>query len=479
MTLVPTVLSVAAGFCIFAGILHLIIGLSRRPRDWLHITFALSSLAIAGNSLSVIAIHTADSVDAYVAAFKYGFGPTILVVMIGLIWFVALYTGVRPRNFLLVMSLWFTGIIILMLVLPNGILFAEVLSIRPITMPWGEQFVLAQTTPHPLRLINDLFMLTYFGFLLFATYRQFRRGDRRRARVLALAVILFFSSVIFDTLVDTGLLDSIYTNEIAFLGFVIAMSIQLNSEIIETEAELDLHRVKLESLVEERTAELEATHAQLLAHAQETAVAEDRSRLARDLHDVITQILFSINLIAMGLPRLWKRDPAMAERSTNELQRLTSGALADMRIMLRELRPHSITATNLDTLLIQLCDGLAARHDIPLDVSVDLTCEVPPKVHVALYRIAQETMNNIAKHANASQVSVDVTCDDRTVYLSIRDDGYGFDMDRVPAERMGLEIMRERAAGIGADLTIRSQPEAGTTVAVAWPINQSGEDADE
>ena len=63
---------------------------------------------------------------------------------------------------------------------------------------------------------------------------------------------------------------------------------------------------------------------------QETTIAEERSRLARDLHDVVTQILFSINLIAMGLPRLWKHDPAMAERSTNELQRMTRGALADI-----------------------------------------------------------------------------------------------------------------------------------------------------
>ena len=428
MAVVPTVLSIAAGFCIFAGILHLIIGLSRRPHDWLHITFALSSLAIGANSLSVIAIHTADSVDAYVAAFKYGFGPTILGVLIGLIWFVALYTGVRPRNFLLVMSLWFTGIIILMLVLPNGILFAEVISLRPVSMPWGEQFVLAQTIPHPMRLINDLFMLTFFGFLLFATYRQFRRGDRRRAWILALAVILLFLSVIFDSLVDIGLIDSIYTNGIAFLGFVIAMSIQLNSEIIKTEKELDLYRVKLEILVDDRTTELEAAHAQLLAQVQETTIAEERSRLARDLHDVITQILFSINLIAMGLPRLWQRDPAMAERSTNELQRLTRGALADMRIMLRELRPHTITATKLETLLTQLCEGIAARHDIPLDVNIDPICDLPPNVHVALYRISQETMNNIAKHAEASQVSLHLACDEGAIQLIIRDDGQGFEI---------------------------------------------------
>jgi signal transduction histidine kinase len=96
-----------------------------------------------------------------------------------------------------------------------------------------------------------------------------------------------------------------------------------------------------------------------------------------------------------------------------------------------------------------------------------------------LYRIAQETMNNIAKHAEASQVSLRLSCDEWTINLFIRDDGHGFDINKVPSEHMGLEIMRERAAGIGADLTIKSQPGDGTTVAVAWPIPQNGEDADE
>jgi signal transduction histidine kinase len=181
----------------------------------------------------------------------------------------------------------------------------------------------------------------------------------------------------------------------------------------------------------------------------------------------------------MGLPRLWQRDPAMAERSTNELQRLTHGALADMRVMLRELRPHTITSTKLETLLTQLCEGIAARHDIPLDVNIDPICELPPKVHIALYRISQETMNNIAKHAEANQVSLHLSCGEQAVHLVIRDDGHGFEIHNVPPEHMGLEIIRERATRIGADLTIQSQPGHGTTVAVTWPIPQNGEDTDE
>jgi signal transduction histidine kinase len=217
-------------------------------------------------------------------------------------------------------------------------------------------------------------------------------------------------------------------------------------------------------------------NARLSEQAQAAAVAEERSRLARELHDSVTQILFSINLIALSLGRLWRRNPELAERSTNELQRLTRGALAEMRTLLRELRPQTIAATELSILLKQLGDGVSARHDVPVEVEVDTPCEIPPEVHVALYRIAQEALSNITKHAEASQVAIGLACGDTAVQLTITDDGQGFDPDDVPAEHMGLAIMRERAEAIGATVVIDSQPGAGTSIAVTWLALETGGD---
>ena len=219
-------------------------------------------------------------------------------------------------------------------------------------------------------------------------------------------------------------------------------------------------------------------NARLTEQARETAVSEERSRLARELHDSVTQLLFSINLIALSLGRLWKRDPDMAERSTSELQRLTRGALAEMRTLLRELRPQTIAATELGTLLNQLGDGLSARHDIPVEVDVGQIGDIPAEVHVALYRIAQEALNNITKHAEASQVAVKLAGDAAAVRLTIVDDGQGFDLKAVPAEHMGLDIMRERAEAIGAELQIDSQPGGSTSIATIWPIPEPGGDPD-
>lgn len=229
-----------------------------------------------------------------------------------------------------------------------------------------------------------------------------------------------------------------------------------------------------EIIATDLAAAIEGAHQ--VQRAQAVAVSEERSRLARELHDSVTQILFSINLIALSLGRLWKRNPDMAARSTDELQRLTRGALAEMRTLLRELRPQTIAATELSILLKQLSDGLSARHDIPVNLDLGQICELPPEVHVALYRIAQEALSNITKHAEASQVTVKLARGDAAVQLTITDDGQGFDPDDVPARHMGLDIMRERADAMGAAITITSQPGAGTSIVVAWPILETGGD---
>jgi signal transduction histidine kinase len=103
-------------------------------------------------------------------------------------------------------------------------------------------------------------------------------------------------------------------------------------------------------------------------------------------------------------------------------------------------------------------------------VEVSQLPTIPPEVHVALYRIAQEALNNITKHAEASQVVVKLACDDTAAHLTIADDGQGFDLNDVPAGHMGLDIMRERADAIGAAVTIASRPGAGTSITVDWPL---------
>lgn len=461
-----TSIAVAAGLCLAFSILYLFVGLRRPSQRTLNLLFALFALAYAGAIMAARAAFLADTPDQYAAAARVS---TVLAAVgfSSLIWFVAEYTGVRPRVLLWTITAGFAVIGLAAVLRPDLVVDVSG-GVASITLPWGETLLMLQEEKAallPLFLLGQLAML---GYIVAADVLQFRRGNRREAAVLAIGIGWFVFTIVEEALVELDVIDFVVLSDFGFLGFVLAMSLAAANSAIASEAELLDYRANLESMVEDRTAQLEEAQTQLLVQTEQQATVAERSRLARDLHDVVTQLLFSINLVAGSLPRLWRSDPDMAERSTNELQRLTRGALAEMRTLLRELRPQTIADTDLGTLVTQLSEGLAARHDIPAEIRADVNGSLPPDVHIALYRIAQEAMNNVAKHANASSLIVDLTGGDGHVHLSVADDGYGFDAAAVSAESMGLEIMRERASGIGADLAVSSQPDAGTTVEVTW-----------
>lgn len=217
-------------------------------------------------------------------------------------------------------------------------------------------------------------------------------------------------------------------------------------------------------------------NARLYERAQQAAAAEERNRLARELHDAVTQALFSASLIADVLPRLWEKDEEQGRQRLAELKELTRGALAEMRTLLMELRPATLTEVGMGELLRQLADALAGRSRLPIELNLDCRRELPPDVRVALYRIAQESLNNTIKHAGASRVVIDLSCTDEEARLSIADDGRGFDVGKGSYNTLGLRIMRERAEGIDAALTIDSAPGAGTKVTVVWPDEESDEE---
>jgi PAS domain S-box-containing protein len=215
-------------------------------------------------------------------------------------------------------------------------------------------------------------------------------------------------------------------------------------------------------------AALAIENARLRADLQETAATAERTRLARDLHDSVTQTLFSLSLIAGVLPRLWERNPEEGQRRLEELRQLARGALAEMRTLLLELRPTALLEMHLGDLLQQLAEATMGRGRLPVVVSVEGQGGPPPEVRIALYRIAQEALNNAAKHAGASRSTVAARWSPDFVSLIISDDGRGFDPTSVSRARLGLGIMHERADAIGAVLTVRSAVGRGTTVEVNW-----------
>jgi signal transduction histidine kinase len=226
-------------------------------------------------------------------------------------------------------------------------------------------------------------------------------------------------------------------------------------------------------------AALAIENARLRSQIERTAVTAERNRIARDLHDSVTQTLFSATLIAEVLPKLWERSRDESERRLEELRQLTRGALAEMRTLLLELRPATLIEVELSELLRQLTEATTGRTRAPITLSLEGNCQPPPDVKIAFYHIAQEALNNVAKHARAGHSSVHLRCDNDHFQLTVGDDGRGFILSEVTPEHLGLTIMRERAEDIGASLHIESSLDEGTVISIAWPSVSSADQPQE
>ncbi len=210
-------------------------------------------------------------------------------------------------------------------------------------------------------------------------------------------------------------------------------------------------------------------NAELYEHARELAALEERQRLAQNLHDAVNQSLFSAGLIAEVLPRLWERDQEEARRSLEDLRRLTRGALAEMRALLAELRPSTLTDADLGDLLRLLSNAFTVRTNLPVALRISGEGALPAEPQVAFYRICQEALNNIAKHAKASQVEIDLNRKGGGLELHIRDNGRGFVTSELASSgHYGLGMMRERAEAVKAVLTLESRPGHGTEITLRW-----------
>lgn len=193
---------------------------------------------------------------------------------------------------------------------------------------------------------------------------------------------------------------------------------------------------------------------------------QERQRMARDLHDTMSQLLFSANMMTETLI-INVDNGAISEadivRQLARLNSVTKGLMADMRSLLLELRPEILVQSTLSELLemLLLCTRGHTYAEISLEVAA-VTLE--ESVKLAFYRIAQEAINNIIKHAEATYVSIKVEKAAEAVEMTLQDNGIGFSSETVPPDRFGLRNMQERAEGVGARLTLTSERGRGTRI---------------
>ena len=205
---------------------------------------------------------------------------------------------------------------------------------------------------------------------------------------------------------------------------------------------------------------------ELRRQAGELAAGEERAHLARELHDSVTQALFSMTLVSRSVEMLLEKDPAAAQEQLSQLRELQKEALAEMRALIFELRPGNLEQDGLVRALKTHASALQGRLGLPIVVESDLTERLPLPAEEVLYRIAQEALHNVVKHAAAHRVRVDVRREAGGVRLRVEDDGKGFDPARVPDGHLGLAGMRARSERVGAEFSVASTRGQGTTVDV-------------
>lgn len=220
---------------------------------------------------------------------------------------------------------------------------------------------------------------------------------------------------------------------------------------------------------------LRDAHQQLQAYAgqaEELAVAQERNRLARELHDSVAQTLYGLTLQAEAAGR--KLSAGQLPQVAEDLRFLATSAqetLQETRLLIFELRPPLLDEVGLAGALRARLDAVERRSGLACDLAIEDTGELAPELETALFRIAQEALNNVLKHAGASKVSISLMPDGDRLRLEIADDGAGFDPESGAAARgYGLQSMRERAEQLGGRLQVDSAPGQGARVIVEVPL---------
>lgn len=302
--------------------------------------------------------------------------------------------------------------------------------------------------------------------------RHYERIERERQTVVDNRVQHSFLSWLIDRVTDDARTSALYRNSRSW----VAQPLQFREDVLGVmrvdHAEpgyFDAERVRLLQAVGSQAA-LAMHHARLAEQAREVAVMTERNRIARDLHDAVSQTLFAAHVIAGTLDKALQAGPDEAlSQQSQSLGQLIQGALAEMRMLMLELRPDALEKMTFGELLKHAIDAQASRGGTRFVRHIASADRLPAPVRMQLYRIAQEALSNVSRHSGATEAEVQwVVQGPLRAMLRIRDNGCGFDTHAEHPGHFGLENMRSRAEEIGAVMTLVSAPGRGTDLIVQW-----------
>ncbi|MFL5657901.1 MAG: DUF4118 domain-containing protein [Ktedonobacteraceae bacterium] len=264
---------------------------------------------------------------------------------------------------------------------------------------------------------------------------------------------------------DYFLVPPLYTFVVSKIEDLLTLSVFLATAVITSQLAWAQRRSAEEARGREREIRL------LYEQAQELAALQERQRLARELHDSVSQALYGISLWAHTVREaLESSEPEQAEAAIEDVLTLAEAGLAEMHALIFELRPESLVTEGLVAALTKQVEVLRARYKLTVEADLADEPDLSLEKKEALYRIAQEALHNIVKHARASSVVLRLARQEKEVLLEVCDNGRGFDPTGPFPGHLGVRSMRERVTKIGGTLSIESASGQGTCIRVRVPL---------
>jgi len=498
MTIMPFIFAGASGICLFAAMYHSLVGLRRTPADRTHIIFALTALAFGWKNycaLNYNAAAIAGRMADYLFWAHLGLLLGYLPGLLCLVWFVAFYTRAKPTAIPILLSV---PILVLIIVEQNSsffFLFAEQPRFFNVTLPWGEVMAYPDAKLSEWAKLEWMILLSMVVFFIFATIRQFRRGERRKAVLIGISVIIFMGCIINDVMLDWQMVKSIYVLEHGFVVVIVAMSLSLSDEIINTENKLATLNQELENRIDERTRELS-----LAMHRAEAANRAKSLFLANMSHELRTPL----NAI-LGHTQIMSRQSSFAPEELSALESIrTSGdhlltlinnilEMSKIEAGQTVLNPSSFAIEALiNDLRIMFADQARQKG---LTLSVDKNSQVIDAVNADRGKLSQILINllsNAIRNTPSGSITMHLAMTSHAgdachLEIAVSDTGRGIaaddlqrifdpfvqvDQNGVPQSGtgLGLAVSRQYARIMGGDLTVESQEGEGSTFRLTVPI---------